>query len=352
MAAAAVPLWLRRIFWANLVAQCLIVVTGAIVRLTGSGLGCPTWPDCTEGSLVPTAAQVEAQVHIWIEFGNRLLTFVLTALAIAALVGALVAVVRGRRGRSPRLPRGVLPLAAIPLVGTVVQAVIGGITVLTGLHPAIVGAHFLVSIAIIAGVAVLVDRSSPAALATALPAAVRALALALLVATTVVVILGVIVTGSGPHSGDADASHRLPFDVRTVSWMHADSVLFFLGLLVGLITALHLVRAPRRLRSLAWAVLGVSLVQGAIGYGQYFAGVPWLMVVFHVIGAVLLWSLVCLLVLQVRRPRRDATDDAASDAARRQDQGSADERIDRDSEEEQGQVGDRPVEQPHGTHVG
>ena len=150
------PRWLRGIFIANLVAQIGIVVTGGIVRLTGSGLGCPTWPECAEGSYIPTSRQEESW-HKYVEFGNRLLTFVLAALAVAAIVGALA---WWRRQRRDGVGRGaVLALAAIPLVGTVVQAVRGGITVLTGLNPWAVSAHFLVSMAIIAGCVVLVVRA-------------------------------------------------------------------------------------------------------------------------------------------------------------------------------------------------
>jgi len=327
-----VPRWLRWIFWGNLAAQCLIVVTGALVRLTGSGLGCPTWPDCTDGSLVPTPEQIESTLHKSIEFGNRLLTFVLTALALAAAIGAVVVRIRRSAGARRRLPRGVLTLAFVPLIGTVVQAVLGGVTVLTGLHPAIVGAHFLVSIVIIGLVCVLVDRAAPRRRLPALSTAVRILSLALLTATSVVVVLGVLVTGSGPHSGDADVTHRLPFDVRTISWMHADAVLFFLGLLVGTMVALHLVRAPRHTRVLGWSVVAVSLLQGAVGYVQYFTGVPWLLVLLHVAGAVTVWTLVCLFVLEIARP-------------------SADERVQGDGEEQHSEIGDGPVEKPHRADV-
>lgn len=331
-AANSAPGWLRRIFWANLVAQCLIVVTGALVRLTGSGLGCPTWPDCTEGSLVPTPEQVESAVHRSIEFGNRLLTFVLTALAIAAAIGALTMRLRQHRtGRA--LPRRVLPLAFIPIVGTVIQAVLGGITVLTGLHPAIVGAHFLVSIIIIGGVCVLIDRAAAPSRGSRLPAPVRVLTGLLLIATFAVVVLGVLVTGSGPHSGDSDVTHRLPFDVRTIAWLHADSVLFFLGVLAGTLVALHLVSAPRRTRAVTWALAGTSLAQGAIGYVQFFTGVPWLLVLVHVAGAVLIWTLACFVYLAARGS-------------------SADEGVDGHREEEQGEVRDRPVEQAHRADIG
>ena len=150
----------RGIFMANLVAQIGIVLTGGLVRVTKSGLGCPTWPECVDGSIVPVQGQAEA-FHKYIEFGNRLLTFVLVFLAIAAIVGALRMRSHWRaEGSVPRRP--ILLLATIPLLGTLAQAVLGGVTVLTGLHPLMVGAHLLLSIAIIAGCVVLVHRAARA----------------------------------------------------------------------------------------------------------------------------------------------------------------------------------------------
>lgn len=300
-ASARAPRWLRGIFIANLVAQIGIVVTGGIVRLTGSGLGCPTWPDCVEGSLVPTSQQDEAW-HKYVEFGNRLLTFVLTAFALAAIIGALAWWRRQRRmGADARGP--VLALAAIPLAGTVVQAVLGGITVLTGLNPWAVSAHFLVSIAIIGGCAVLVVRSGEPGdkpVTRLVRAEVRLLAWALLAVTGVVVVLGVIVTGSGPHSGDSGVDSRLPVDPRTVSWLHADAVLLFLGLTVGLLVALRVTHAPSRASRVTLILLAVALVQGLIGYAQYFSGLPWVLVAFHMLGACLVWMLAVFVVLSMR----------------------------------------------------
>lgn len=321
----------RGVFVANLVAQMAIVVTGAVVRLTGSGLGCPTWPECVEGSYVPTSRQ-EEEWHKYVEFGNRLLTFVLAALAIAAVV---VAVVGWRRNRR----RSILLLALVPLVGTVIQAVLGGVTVLTGLHPATVAAHFLVSMAIIVGCVALVARSGDPGdhpVLLEVPRAVRGLTWLLLVAAGAVVVVGVLVTGSGPHSGDAEAEHRFSFDPRTVAWLHADLVLLFLGLLIGLLVALHVTQATRRARRQAWILLGVSLAQGAVGYLQYFTGLPVVLVTFHVLGAVIVWVAV-LFVPFAQRTR-----------------GSAQEGVDRDEQEQQGQIGDGAVEEPHrdGRHVG
>ena len=295
------PRWLRRIFIANLVAQIGIVVTGGIVRLTGSGLGCPTWPECVDGSYIPTSRQEEAW-HKYIEFGNRLLTFVLAALALAAILGALAWWRRQRRMNGSA--RGVvLALAAIPIIGTVVQAVLGGVTVLTGLNPWAVSAHFLVSIAIIAGCVLLVVRAGEPGdqpITRLVRPEVRLLGWSLVAVTAVVVVLGVVVTGSGPHSGDADTEARFGVDPRTVAWLHADSVLLFLGLTVGFLVALRVTHAPARTMRLTLALLGVSLAQGIIGYAQYFSGLPWVLVAVHMLGACLVWTLVIFVALSMR----------------------------------------------------
>ena len=267
------------------------------MRLTGSGLGCPTWPECVEGSVVPTSAQVESW-HKYVEFGNRLLTFVLVGLAIAALVAALV-------DRSARRRRTLLLLATVPLVGTVAQAILGGITVLTGLAPQIVAAHFLLSIVIIAGCVQLVARSydplDPGVrMSVTVPRTVWWLIIGLVLVTAVVILLGVVVTGTGPHSGDTGVDARLPFDPRVMSWLHADAVFAFLGLSVGVIAALRLVRAPRAAQLLSWTCLGLAVVQGAVGYTQYFTGLPILLVAIHVLLACLLWIAVLFLPMSVR----------------------------------------------------
>lgn len=283
------PRGIRGIYLANLVAQAGIVVTGAVVRITGSGLGCPTWPECVDGSIAPTSDQAES-FHKYIEFGNRLLTFVLVILAIAALVAAFLDRRRRRRAGLPARPV-LFVLAAIPLIGTVAQAVLGGITVLTGLHPATVAAHFLLSMAIIAGVVALVVRSGDPGdrpVAWLAPRPVRVLAWLLVATSALVVVLGVLVTGSGPHSGDATAE-RLGLDPRTIAWLHADVVLLFLGLTIGLLVALSVLHGPRLALRRGWILLGVSLSQGAIGYVQYFTGLPEVLVVLHVLGACLVW---------------------------------------------------------------
>ena len=280
----------RGIYIANLVGQCGIVVTGAVVRLTGSGLGCPTWPECVEGSYLPTARQAEAW-HKYVEFGNRLLTFVLVALAIAAVVAAIWDARSRKRAGGPARP-AILLLASVPILGTVAQAVLGGITVLTGLHPASVSAHFLLTMAIIAGNVALVVRSGDAGDRPVVPLVPRPIAVlswVLVGVSAIVVFLGVIVTGSGPHSGDALSENRFSIDPRTISWLHADVVLLFVGLTVGLIIALALVPAPADARRRAWLLLGIALVQGVLGYTQYFSGLPVALVTIHAMGAALVW---------------------------------------------------------------
>jgi len=261
-------------------------------------------------------------------------------LAIAAIAAALWdRRARRRVGADPRTP--ILVLALVPFVGTAAQAVLGGITVLTGLHPATVSAHFLLSMVVVAGVVALVARSGDSGdrpVVALVPPAVRTLAWGLVVVSAGVVFLGVLVTGSGPHSGDAESENRLPFDPRMISWLHADLVLLFLGLVVGLLVALSLVHAPARARRRTWLLLGIALAQGAVGYTQYFTGLPAALVTIHVLGAGLVWVTVLFIPVALRR-RGPALHD---------------EGVDRHEQEEQGEVGDRPVEQSHSGsgHVG
>ena len=301
LVADAAPSWLRRIFLANLVAQIGIVVTGGLVRLTGSGLGCPTWPECVDGSITPTAQQAESW-HKYIEFGNRVLSFALAALAIAAVVGVWRwTLARRRQGLPARRP--VILLAAVPLAGTFAQAILGGITVLTGLHPATVAAHFLLSIAIIAGCTVLVTRAGEPGdgpLSIVVRPQLRAMAWGLVVLALIIVIIGTVVTGSGPHAGDADAAVRFGFDQRYVAWLHADAVLLFVGLQIGLLVAVSLTDTPGEVRGKAIHLLGLTVVNGVVGYSQLFTGLPWLLVAVHMLLACLLWVAALRLLLSMR----------------------------------------------------
>ena len=278
-AAAPGSRWLSPVLLANLVAQVGIVVTGGLVRLTGSGLGCPTWPECVDGSIAPTFEQEEG-FHKYIEFGNRTLTGVLLVVALASVV----LVWRS----APR--RAMKTAAVIVLAGVLLQAVLGGVTVLLGLHPATVSAHFLVSMGLVAAASYLwfARHEGGGPPRPLVPPLVGRLAWLTYAVGGVVLLLGTVVTGSGPHSGDADEPARYGFDARTVSWLHADVVMLFLGLVVATWLTARLASegtAPAR----AWlVVLGVSAAQGAIGYVQYFTGLPEAVVLAHMLGATLL----------------------------------------------------------------
>jgi len=257
-----------------LFAQAAIVVTGGAVRLTGSGLGCPTWPECTPGSYTPKPYQVEEQVKVWIEFGNRLLTFVLVLAAVVVVLSVLAAGRKELRG-----------LALGQILGIFGQGVLGGITVLTGLHPATVAAHFLLSIILIAGATSLrAQRYAPSVKIQA-PALVKKIATAHIFVTFLVLILGTVVTGSGPHAGDATAA-RFPFDLRTVAWLHADVVIALLGITFGLFVV-HEVSAQTKKRLKIF--LAIALSQGLIGYVQWFTDLPEILVGLHLAGSTLVW---------------------------------------------------------------
>ena len=257
-----------------LFAQAAIVVTGGAVRLTGSGLGCPTWPECTPGSYTPKPYQVEEQVKVWIEFGNRLLTFVLVLAAITVLVSVLASGRKDLRG-----------LALGQVLGILGQGILGGITVLTGLHPATVAAHFLLSIILIAGAASLraqrlapFEKEEPTSL-------VKKIATAHITVTFFVLFLGTLVTGSGPHAGDATAN-RFPFDLRTIAWLHADFVIALFGITFGLFVASGVSsHTKKRLR----IFLAIALCQGLIGYVQWFKDLPEILVGMHLVGSTLVW---------------------------------------------------------------
>jgi cytochrome c oxidase assembly protein subunit 15 len=268
---------LRRAFLGALVMNTVIVVTGGAVRLTASGLGCPTVPKCTDTSMIVTS---EMGVHGYIEFGNRMLTFVLTAAVVAAVVAAW----RAQR-RDLRVLSGAL------FGGIVVQAVLGAVTVRTGLNPVTVMAHFLLSMGLIALAAYAYDvaRGPRTATTIVVRREIRVGARLLVGLVAAVLFLGTVVTGTGPHSGDKNASHRLPFDLADVTHAHADLVFVLLGLTVGLLVALRATGAPAAVVRRAVVLLGVELAQGIIGFTQYLTDLPVALVVLHVLGAALVW---------------------------------------------------------------
>ena len=261
--------------------QIAIVVTGGAVRLTGSGLGCPTWPECTPGSYTPVPYQAEGQLHAWIEFGNRLLTFVLLLCALIALIISV------RVSKNAVMKSRVRLLAALQVLGIFGQGVLGGITVLTDLNPIPVAGHFLLSIFLIAGaislryeIVGIVKQKADGIVATLMPL--------LIWLTVLVLVAGTVVTGSGPHAGDENAK-RFGFNTRVVSWVHADLViaLVVLTLVLWLITRVSQNKVIHRYLSI---FLLISLSQGLIGYIQYFTGLPELIVGAHLIGATLVWA--------------------------------------------------------------
>lgn len=282
--------WQRRTLLANLVAQTGIVLTGATVRLTASGLGCPTWPECVEGSIAPTSDQTEA-FHKYIEFGNRLLTFVILFVAIASLF----AVFKHNRERFQagfRKRKTLTPLALGVLAGIFVQAILGGITVLTGLNPLTVAAHFMVSIGLITVATVLMVKAQEPNDAPVVAQVAKPINLGMTIhiwLALLVIAVGTLVTGSGPHAGDTNDIVRLGFEFRNITTAHAALVWLFVGLTSGLIFSLHATNAPKVALTNAWIVFGVCIGQGFVGYLQFFSGLPWGLVAIHVLGACVLW---------------------------------------------------------------
>ncbi|MCG7285925.1 COX15/CtaA family protein [Cellulomonas sp. ACRRI] len=263
---------------ANLVAQIGIVVTGGAVRLTGSGLGCSTWPQCEPGQFT-AAFHPETTYHQYVEFGNRTLTGVLGVIAVA--VALLVWFDRDRSAAYRWL-------GFAPLAGVVAQALIGGVVVLLHLHPAWVSLHFLVSMALVAASTLLVHRSREGD-GPRIPVVgpwSRRLAPVLAVLVAVVLTLGVITTGAGPHSGDEEVGYRIAVDPYLMARVHAASVWLFVAVLAALLWLNR--RGPRLLRRRGWVMVGLVALQGVIGYVQVATDLPILLVLLHMLGAALL----------------------------------------------------------------
>ncbi len=255
--------------------QVLLVVSGAAVRVTGSGLGCPTWPRCTGGSLASTAA---LGGHGAIEFGNRLLAVGMELVGIALVV----AVVRARGPRSWRR------LALVQAMVVPLQAVVGGLLVLSGLNPYVLILHFLASFPLIVAAAALVQRvhENDASREPLARAELRWLTRGLVGTSALVLAAGTLVTGTGPHAGDPKVA-RLPFSPRDVTQLHADLVYLLVGLTIATAVAARALAAPPAVRRGAATLVGLITLQAALGYWQYFYGVPPALVVLHVLGAAL-----------------------------------------------------------------
>jgi cytochrome c oxidase assembly protein subunit 15 len=264
----------------TVIAQCAIAVTGSVVRVTASGLGCPTWPDCSAGHVVPVAGPAVGELHQWIEFGNRLLTVAVVAVSILMLLTALA--------HRPYRRRYVLLAAAMP-AGVLVEAVVGGITVLTDLSWWTVSIHFLLS-AVLIWLSVLVLRAvgetdEPAR--PVVPSALRGLLVAQAGLLIAILVAGTLVTAAGPHAGSPGTPRLRTLPVAQLAQVHADLVLLFLGSIAALGFALRVTGTARRVWRRYWALVVLVIAQGALGITQYALGVPDVLVSFHVLGAVL-----------------------------------------------------------------
>jgi cytochrome c oxidase assembly protein subunit 15 len=291
-----------RVALANAIANGAIVVTGGAVRLTGSGLGCPTWPRCTDASFVATRALAG---HGAIEFGNRMLTFVLTAVAIATVVTVF---------RSSR--RDLRPIALVSILGIPAQALLGGITVLTGLNPWTVAVHFLVSSALVAVATTLWLRSrEPGVGQPLVRRPLLVLTTGIAAVTAAVLAVGTVVTGSGPHSGDPKAG-RTGLDPQLVSQLHADLVFLLVGLTCALLAGLYATDAPDRVKRAVRDLLVVELAQGVLGFVQYFTHLPVVLVLLHMLGAVLITAFTARLIWSVRGPSSELPMGRQPEAAR------------------------------------
>lgn len=281
----------------------LITVSGAAVRLTGSGLGCEDWPTCNDDRIV---AELD-DVHAMVEFGNRMISGLVAIPVVLCVVAA--------HRRAPRR-RDLVRLSWLQLGVLAVEIPLGGITVLSGLTPAIVAAHFLVAIALIAMAVVLDDRAGQAEGAAHLIVApgVRAWTSAALVAACVVLVTGTVVTGSGPHSGDEEVG-RLSFDITDVVRVHSGAMWALLGLSTAALWQAYRGGAPAAVRRRGGVLVAAIVAQGAIGYTQYALGVPAWLVGLHVLGSCVVWIALLRFHLGLRtRGEEDVASDGAATA--------------------------------------
>lgn len=294
------PVAYRRITLVALVALCFIIVTGGAVRLTGSGLGCSDWPGCEQERFV-----APLELHPMVEFVNRLVTGAVSASIALAVLGSL--------RRQPR--RRDLTVLSLGLVaGVVAQIVLGAFTVAFELAPPFVMGHFLLSLVLVANAVVLHERASDdgdGPPVVVIGRTTHSLTRALLPALAVAIVFGTLVTGTGPHGGDEDA-RRFGFDIESVTRLHSVAVLAFVGLLLAVLARAGREGAPARFQLRAREVLVVSCAQAAVGWAQWLAEVPPLLVGVHILGATLVWAAACRLLLAARvRPAAAADEPVA-----------------------------------------
>ncbi|NGO43408.1 COX15/CtaA family protein [Streptomyces ureilyticus] len=296
------PRTVQRAALAALVMAVVIVVTGGAVRLTGSGLGCPTWPKCSEDSLTNTS---EMGIHGYIEFGNRMLTYVLSAAVGWAIIAA--------RSAKP-YRRGLTRLGWAQFWVVMGNGVLGGIVVLVGLNPYTVAAHFLLTTALIAVATVMWQRtregdSAPHPLVSK---AVRQLVWALVAVTALLIAVGTVVTGAGPHAGDSREVERIPLDWENITRLHAVLAWIVVTLAFALWFVLRAVDAPKGPLHRTRDLFLVLLAQGVIGYIQYFTDLPEILVGAHMLGSCLVW-IATLRVLLSLRERHEALEVSESE---------------------------------------
>jgi cytochrome c oxidase assembly protein subunit 15 len=296
---APTPVSMRRLALAGVIADTVIMSTGAAVRLSASGLGCPDWPQCSAADVVASKNAGQTLLNTWIEFGNRLLNFPLV------IIAALIFIAAWRFRPDGRRRRDLVWLGAAQPLGVVAQAVIGGIVVLTKLNPAAVSVHFLVSAAVVAAAVALHMRCAALADASGIPETtpvrrdLRVMSAALVAVTCLMLTAGTVVTGTGPLAGDAGVP-RYPLPLEGVTQFHADIGWLLAGLSIALVLVLRLSAAPRRAVRAGWIVLAALGSQGVIGYIQYFTHLPAGLVWVHVTGSVLVWIAVLRLYFTVR----------------------------------------------------
>ncbi len=271
------PTTVTRLAFFALVANIAIVASGGLVRLTDSGLGCPSWPNCAQDSVIPTR---QLSWHKYVEFGNRLFTYVVLTAAVAALIGVL-----RERPRRPQLRRW----AWLVFLGVPAQALMGGITVLTHLNPWAVAAHFVLSMLLV-GVATVLwwrTRAPLTAAARALHPLVMRLGWLTWALTYVVFCVGTVVTGAGPHAGDPSAK-RIAIKPGSIAQLHADLVMLLVGTAFALAVAVTAMGAQRVVRTTTRLLLAALGFQTAVGFAQYFDKLPIGLVELHLLGAALI----------------------------------------------------------------
>ncbi len=297
---------MRRLALAGVIADTVIMSTGAAVRLSASGLGCPDWPQCSAADIVASKNAGQTLLNTWIEFSNRLLNIPLV------IIAGLIFIATWQYRPDGKRRRDLVWLGATQPLGVVAQAVIGGIVVLTSLNPAAVSVHFLVSAAIVAAAVALHARCTQEPGTSGAPSAagvrrdLRLISAALVAVTCVMLAAGTVVTGTGPLAGHADTPrYKLPLE--GVTQLHADIGWLMAGLAVALVLGLRLSGAPPRAVRAGWIMLAALGSQGVIGYVQYFTHLPAGLVWVHVTGSVLVWIAVLRLFFAVRERRPQPT---------------------------------------------